>query len=151
MKLNQAGIDLIKRFEECRLTAYPDPGTGGEPWTIGWGSTGTDIHRGDVWTQAKADSRFLWDLSHISDKVSAMVKIELNDNQFSALVSFAYNCGLGNLKASSLLKYVNAGDFTDVPREFMKWNHANGKVLDGLTKRRHAEAELFLAKNLETE
>ncbi|WP_368517439.1 lysozyme [Rhizobium sp.] len=142
---NAASINLIKSFEGCKLTAYPDPGTGGEPWTIGYGHTGPDVHKGLVITQAQADALLVADLQKFETGVAKLIKVDLTENQKGALVSFAYNCGLGNLTSSTLLKKVNAKDFAGARAEFGKWTKAAGSVLPGLVKRRAAEAELFAA------
>lgn len=172
MKLNEDGINLIKHYESCRLQAYPDPASplaqqlqlppnarkdgweklSGAPWTIGWGSTGIDdsveqpvpIGPSTTWTQEHADARLQRDLTAFSSKVEALLKVDLTDNQFSALVSFAYNCGIGNLRSSTLLQLVNRGKFKAAADEFLRWNKAKGKVLKGLTSRREAERRLFL-------
>lgn len=146
MKLNQAGIDLIKRFEQCKLQAYPDPGDPNGPWTIGWGSTGSDINKDTVWTQQQADERFLKDAFEIAEEVNRLIAtpIWLNENQFSALVSFAYNCGADKLEHSTLMKCINKGSLDQVPTQLARWNKNNGKVLNGLVKRRQAEADLFM-------
>ena len=143
MKINEAGLNLIKQFESCRLKAYPDPATGGEPITIGWGHTG-GVKLGDVITQAQADAWLLEDVAKFEQGVSELVKVSLSGNQYSALVSFAYNCGLANLKKSSLLRKLNAGDIMGAADEFPKWNRGGGRVLPGLVRRRKAERELFL-------
>ncbi len=145
MKLNQAGIDLVKDFEGCYLTAYPDPGSGGDPWTIGYGATGPDIHPGLVWTQIQADNRLMLDLALCADQVTKVITTKISDNAFSALVSFAYNCGIGNLKSSTLLKLVNSNALDHAADEFPKWNKASGHVMAGLTRRRLAERALFKA------
>lgn len=145
MKLNKAGVDLVKRFEGCKLHAYPDPSTGGEPWTIGWGHTGKDVTKDTVWTQKQADDRLLLDLIGTTLQVSKLLKPTISDNALSALVCFAYNVGVHNLAASTLLHLVNASNSPWAALEFEKWNHANGKVLPGLTARRKAEKELFLS------
>lgn len=138
------GINLIKSFEGCRLTAYKD--SVGIP-TIGWGNTqyenGVKVKIGDKITQERADELFLLIVKKFSQGVNQRVH-EINQNQFDALVSFSYNVGLGNLDASTLLKKVkkNPNDPT-IPAEFHKWNRANGKVLPGLTRRRHAESALY--------
>lgn len=142
---NAATLNLIKSFEGCKLTAYPDPGTGGDPWTVGYGHTGPDVHKGLVITQAQADALLAGDLKKFETGVAKLVKVDLTENQRGALVSFAYNCGLGNLGSSTLLKKVNARDFIGAKAEFGKWNKAGGKVLAGLTRRRAAEATLFAA------
>lgn len=135
-------VNLVKRSEGCELEAYPDPGTGAAPWTIGYGRT-TDVHPGDTCTQAEADSWLLDELRGFGEDVEKLVKVPLTQNQFDALVCFAYNVGLGNLKSSTLLKLLNAGDYSGACAQFGRWNKAAGKVLPGLTTRRKAEAELF--------
>lgn len=148
-KLNQAGIDLIKSFEGWRSKAYVDPGTGGEPITIGYGHTTAagppSVHLGMTITPELGEQILIRDLAGAIasvDKLAANKK--LSDNAFSALVSFTFNLGQGNLAKSTLLKKVNAGDLQAAAAEFGKWNKAAGKVLPGLTKRRAAEAKLFL-------
>jgi GH24 family phage-related lysozyme (muramidase) len=151
VKISPDGIALIKRFEGCakrrpdgRFEAYPDPGTGGDPWTIGWGATGPDIKRGTVWTQEECDARLLKDLERFEKAVAAMVwDRPFKQHQFDALVSFAYNVGPANLKSSTLLKKHRAGDYIGAAVEFLKWTHAGGKRLAGLVKRRSAEAALY--------
>lgn len=137
-------VELVKRFEGCRLAAYPDPATGGAPWTCGWGTTGPTVSKGVVWDQATADAWLARDLERFAAGVDRVVEVPLTDNQRSALISFAYNCGLSNLKGSTLLRLVNAGRFTDAAEQFGRWNKAAGKVMGGLTNRRAAERDLFL-------
>lgn len=141
--LNQAGIDLIKSFEKCSLNAYPDPATKGEPYTIGWGHTG-GIKPSDVWSQDEADKYLTSDLAKVCQKLHTLIHVPLNDNEFSALVALSFNIGLGNFSSSSLLRYLNAGGVIPASKEFIKWNHANGEVMAGLTRRREAENKLFL-------
>lgn len=133
---------LIKLFEGCRLTAYPDPATGGDPWTIGWGSTGPDIRKGTVWTREQADARFAEHLESFGRGVAGMID-HATAHQMAALVSFAYNCGLESLRRSTLLRKHNAGDYAGAQAEFGKWTKAAGKVLPGLVKRRAAEAIMY--------
>ena len=83
-------------------------------------------------------------VTNFSSGVSKLLKIQVTQNQFDALVDFAYNVGIGNLKSSTLLKKVNAKNFSGAALEFIKWNKADGKVLPGLTKRRTAEKDLFI-------
>ena len=143
--INDAGVRLVQEFEGCKLEAYPDPGTGDEPFTIGWGSTGPDIGPGTVWTQEEADARFLDDLTKFGDGVDRLVRVPLTDNQFAALVSFAYNVGLGALAGSTLLRKLNAGDYEGAADQFPRWNKGGGRVLPGLVRRRAAERDLFLS------
>jgi lysozyme len=136
-------LALIKQFEGCRLKAYPDPGTGGDPYTVGWGATGPDIHPGTVWTQDQADNRLLLDVTRFARGVAKLVTVTLTEGQMAALISFAYNCGLRALGGSTLLRLVNAGDFAGASAQFGRWDRAAGKRLPGLTRRRAAERACF--------
>jgi len=144
MKLSQAGLDLIKRFEGCKLKAYQDAvGI----WTIGYGHTGPNVHEGLTITQKQADDILAQDAGRFASGVSANVNVSLTQAEFDALVSFAFNVGLGAFKTSTLLKLLNDNaDRTVVASQFLRWNKAGGRVLDGLTKRRNAEKALFLSK-----
>lgn len=142
--LNQKSIDLIKEFEGCVLTAYKDAvGV----WTIGYGHTSAagdpKVKAGLKISQEEAENILRNDLVKYEDMVKRNVKVTLNENQYGALTSFTYNLGEGNLKSSTLLKKVNAKDFSGAAKEFAKWNKAGGKVLAGLTRRREAERKLF--------
>lgn len=140
MQTNQAGLDLIKSFEGCKLTAYRDVvGI----LTIGYGHTGPDVKDGLTWTQQQADDALAHDLQKFETAVSECVTTSISANQFSALVCFAYNCGAGNLRSSTLLKDVNAGNVSDAAAQFGRWNKAGGNVVAGLTRRRQAESDLF--------
>lgn len=148
MTINQDTINLIKSYEGLVLQAYPDPATGDEPWTIGYGTTiypnGVKVKRGDIITKAQAESFLVSDITKFAIKVASLLKKNLTDNQFGAIVSFTYNVGLGNLKISTLLKKVNINpNDTSIANEFPKWNKANGKVMLGLTRRRKAENDLY--------
>ena len=145
MKLNKAGSDLIKSFEGLKLVAYK---CSANKDTIGYGNTfyedGSPVKPGDRITKERADSLFELIVSNFTEKVRKDVKTILTDNQFSALVSLAYNIGIGNLQKSTLLKKVNFNpNDPSIRAEFMKWNKAGGKVLAGLTRRREAEAKLY--------
>jgi GH24 family phage-related lysozyme (muramidase) len=148
---SQSAIDLIKQFEGCArkqpdgtYAAYPDPGSGGDPWTIGWGTTGADVKKGAVWTQQQCDDRLAGDVARFGTKVAALVGgAATTQPQFDAMVSFAYNLGIGNLASSTLLRKHKAGDYKGAAAEFGKWTKAAGKVLPGLVKRRAAEAALY--------
>lgn len=143
MTVNKAGLDLIRAFEGCRLDAYPDPGTGGEPITIGYGATG-GIKLGTKWTQAQADARLAQDVGRFSDGVAALLGLApTNENQFSAMVALAFNIGLGAFGSSTLLKKHKAGDYAGASAEFLKWVNAGGKRMNGLVRRREAEAQLY--------
>lgn len=139
MEMNELGLRILKSFESCRLSAYQDSAG---VWTLGWGSTGGDIGPGVVWTQEQANDRLKQDLEKFCKGVGDLVQVELNSDQFSALVDFAYNEGLHKLESSHLLSRINASDF-DIANEFAKWKYAGGEVLSGLIQRRKAEACLF--------
>lgn len=144
MTPSKACADLVKQFEGCVLKAYPDPGSGGDPWTIGVGATGPGISKGVVWTQQQADDRLMADLARFGRGVwNAIGEKETTQNRFDALVSFAFNVGLGNLLSSTLLRKHVAGDYEGAAAQFIRWNRASGKVMAGLTRRRAAEAALY--------
>jgi len=151
MKISEHCLSLTKESEGCSLTAYPDPGTGAAPWTIGWGNThpvdGTPVHKGMTITQEMADSMLESALNKCGERVFAMLSDiaikKLTQHQFDALVDFAYNAGEKNLQTSTLLKDLNAGNDEAAAAEFPRWNHAGGKVLRGLTIRRQKEQDLF--------
>lgn len=145
MEINKAGKDLIKKFEGCKLKAYKCPAN---VWTIGFGNTfyedGTRVKEGDVITQERADELFDIIISDFVRMTDALVKSDVTENNFSALVSFTFNVGTGNLKKSTLLKKVNANPKDpSIKAEFMKWTRANNVVLKGLVRRREAEAKLY--------
>lgn len=143
------GLGLIREFEGCArrrsdglLEAYPDPGTGGAPWTIGWGATGQGIGRGTVWTQAQCDARLAEDIArHACDVSGAIGAAPTTQGQFDAMVSFHYNTGAIG-RATLTQKHI-AGDHVGAAHEFARWNLAGGRVLPGLTRRRAAEAALY--------
>ena len=141
-EVNEAGVRLVQEFEGCRLDAYRCPA--GIP-TIGYGATGPDIRMGMVWTQEQADARLVEDLARFADGVERLVEVDLSDNQFAAIVSFAFNVGLGALRDSTLLRKLNAGDYLGAADQLPRWNKGGGRVLPGLTRRRAAERDLFLS------
>ena len=144
MNVSQRGIDLIKSFEGCKLTAYPDPGTGGAPWTIGWGTT-RGVRQGMTITQDEADLLLAEDVNTFAAAVNRLVKVPLNQNQFDALTSFAYNVGSSNLGSSTLLRLLNEGDYEGAAGQFGRWvKGGDGGTLPGLVRRRAAEKALFL-------
>jgi lysozyme len=145
MKLNKAGIDLMHEFEGCSLEAYLCPAN---KWTIGYGNTyyenGKPVQQGDKITQQEADHLFGLIAEDFAKRLRNLLRVIINENQFSALVSFAYNTGVANLKKSTLLKKVNANPLDPtITNEFMKWNKGGGKVLAGLTRRREHEYKLY--------
>lgn len=143
MRISDNGLAVIKNFESCKLEAYPDPGTGGAPWTIGWGHTGRDVKPGMKWTQKQADDALLADLARFENGVSSLVTIDLKQGQFDALVSFAYNVGLTALQNSTLLEMVNNKRFDQALAQFARWNKSGGRVMKGLIRRRAAESWLW--------
>ena len=139
MKTGTKGIELIKHFEGCELEAYK---CAAGVWTIGYGHI-KGVTSDSVITQEQAEQMLVEELNEYEGYINNMVTVPLSQNQFDALVSWVYNLGGGNLKASTLLKVVNSGEFKGVPEQIMRWNKAGGKVLEGLTRRRQAEADLF--------
>jgi lysozyme len=150
MKMTEEGLQLIKEFEGFRGMAYRDPvGV----WTIGYGHTSMagapDVKPGMVLTLLQANDVLKRDVETFAQGVSESLQRTLSPQQFSALVSFAYNVGLGNFRKSSVLKAVNAGDVQAVPRRLQLWTKAGGRTLPGLVRRRAAEAALFVTKGAE--
>ena len=144
----QQGVELIKSSEGLELEAYPDPGSKGKPITIGYGTTkinGANVLPGQKITAAYAETLLKADLKQFENGVKKYVKVPLSQGEFDALVSFSYNCGLGNLSTSTLLQQLNAGRYEAASEQFIRWNKAKGKVLPGLTKRRTREANMFRA------
>jgi lysozyme len=143
MQMSQGGIDaLLKKFEGCKLSSYRCPAN---VLTVGYGHTSAagapEVTEGMKITQAQAEEILKRDLVKYETGVHGMVKQPLTQHQFDVLTDFAYNAGLGNLKSSTLLKKVNAGQFDAVPAELMKWTKGGGKVLTGLVRRRQAESD----------
>lgn len=152
-RISPVGIALIKRFEGCAslrrdglVEAYPDPASGGDPWTIGWGSTGLWegglIGPGTVWTLDQCNARFERDLERYAEEVAqAIGNAKTSQAQFDALVSFHYNTGA--IARATLTRKHKVGDFEGAAHEFARWNKAAGRVSKGLTRRRQAEAQLY--------
>jgi len=135
-----------KRLPDGSCKAYPDPGTGGHPWTIGWGSTGKDITPDTVWTKEQAQKALE---EHVLYFLSGMLKLSPSlayeqPRRIAAVLSFCYNCGLGNYRISTFKKRVDSKDWFGASEEILKWNKAAGRVLPGLTRRRKAESLLLL-------
>ncbi|RGP40013.1 Lysozyme [Altererythrobacter insulae] len=149
MTAGSQAFELIKRFEGCAslrpdglVEAYPDPGTGGAPWTIGWGATGKDIGPGTVWTLEQCDARLAEDVArHAADVAEALGDTPTSQAQFDALVSFHYNTGA--IHRATLTARHRAGDHSGANDEFARWNMAGGRVLKGLVRRRQAEARVY--------
>lgn len=145
------GIALIQKWEgyakdlgDGRVQAYPDPATGGAPWTIGWGSTGPDITKGTIWTRAQAQERFEAHIAQFAAEVGKLLgTAPTTPDQRDALISFAYNLGSDSLRTSTLLRKHKEGDYAGAAAEFAKWINANGRPMDGLKARRAEEAALY--------
>ena len=149
MTPSQACVDLIKRSESCRLTAYQDPGG---VWTVGWGTTFPGLDAGFTWTQEQADNALLGAINVAGQMVSSLVEVPLTQGQFDALVDFTYNMGAGRLQSSTLLRLLNAGNYAVVPYELYHtdsagqpqgWVFQDHKPLPGLIARRQAEIALW--------
>lgn len=155
LTIGPEGIALIKRFEGCArlrrdgmIEAYPDPGTGGEPWTIGWGATGKGFETNErigpstVWTQAQCDTRLASDLTLYAEEVArAIGAAPTTQGQFDAMVSFHYNTGA--ITRATLTRKHKEADYAGAASEFARWNKAGGRVLKGLVNRRREEAKLY--------
>lgn len=140
LEFDRDGINLVALSESLRLTAYRDSvGV----LTIGYGHTGRDVYEGQTITQDEAEQLLMRDVRIAELDVKAAVKVPISQHQYDALVDFAFNLGGPALQGSTLLRLLNAGDYSGADGEFKKWDHAGGKVLPGLTKRRAAEAALF--------
>jgi len=142
MKASKNGIELIKKYEGCKLNAYLCPAN---VWTIGYGHT-KNVKEGDKITQEMAEQLLVNDLQQFENAVNAYCLRALTQNQFDALISFVFNLGSVAFRASTLLKRINANQMELAALEFERWNKAGGKVLEGLTKRRKDEKALFLKK-----
>ena len=132
-----------KRLPDGRCMAYPDPGTNGAPWTIGWGTAG--VSQDAVWSKEQADDALFVEAA---SKAAGLLSLspclaQASDTRCAALISFAYNCGLGNYRISTLRRRVNHGDWSGAAKEIIKWNKAAGRMLPGLTRRRCAEAAML--------
>lgn len=138
MKISNNCVSLVKQFEGFEAKAYKCPAG---VWTIGYGHT-LNVRPNDVITEAQASTLLEEELQEYAAKVAKIVP-SANQNQFDALVSFAYNLGVNALGTSTLLKKHLAGDYKGAQAEFLRWNKANGRVLTGLTKRRQQESTLY--------
>jgi lysozyme len=142
-QINGEGFQLLTTFEGCELTAYDD---GGGVWTIGYGHTGDDVYPGLTISQTQAEELLREDLEKFESYVEDAIEVEIDDNQFSALVCFCFNVGPGTegFGGSTLLKLLNDGDYQGAADQFPVWNKVNGEPWPGLTRRRLAEQALFL-------
>jgi GH24 family phage-related lysozyme (muramidase) len=143
-RINEEGFKLLTTFEGCKLKAYDD---GGGVWTIGYGHT-KNVSPGMTITQAQAEQLLHEDLERFESYVEDAVQVEVNEDQFSALVCFCFNVGPGidGFGGSTLLRKLNTGDYASATEQFPRWNKVNGEPWLGLTRRRLAEQALFLSK-----
>lgn len=132
---------LVRQFEGCKLTAYRD---GGGVWTIGWGHTGPDVHEGLIWTQAQADAALVTDLQTAAIAAHSLLKTPLTDKQLGALISLCFNVPVSDLRTSLLIPAINDGRWADAVRQWVRWDHDNGKEVKGLLRRRLVEASTYL-------
>jgi lysozyme len=143
--INQSGLELIKHFESLRLDAYQDSvGV----WTIGWGHTGLvkndmSVYQGQSITEQEAEDFLKQDLVIFEDAVTDNVNVDINSNQYSALVSFCFNLGATNLRKSTLLRKLNETNYFAAAKEFKKWSKAGGRRMEGLVRRRISERNLY--------
>ncbi|MTD37828.1 glycoside hydrolase family protein [Erwinia sp. CPCC 100877] len=148
MNISDNGLALIKRFEGCSLKAYPDPATGGSPWTIGYGWTrpvdGVAVHPEMVISKQKAEQLLRCGIVSYEQILNRLIRVRTSQNQFDALVSLAWNIGTRAFSTSTLLQKLNGGDYQGAADQFLCWVHANGQVMPGLERRRRAERALFL-------
>ena len=143
MRTGRDGVELIRHFEGCRFDAYLCPAG---VWTIGYGHT-ADVKEGDSIDQKAAEAFLIEDLESFEQAVTRLVEVPLTQQQFDALVSWTFNLGAGNLAESTLLRKLNNYQYAEVPEQMMRWVRAGGQVLDGLVRRRAAEAALFQNKD----
>jgi lysozyme len=142
MNASPAASEIIRHFEGCRLTAYPDPATNAAPFTIGYGCT-FGVKQGDTITQDMADLMLLRDIKRFEGSLNSYIKADVTQCQFDALISLVFNIGMGNFASSTLLKMINAGSADAAASQFLRWNKAAGREMPGLTKRRTAESLLY--------
>lgn len=135
--------NLVQQSETKRNQAYPDPASGGSPWTIGYGHTGPEVHEGLWWDDDMCLAVLRKDLDWAVACINDQVTVRLTQNEFNALVDFVFNIGGSSFRNSTLLKKLNSGDYAGAIAEFDKWDHAAGKVVQGLLNRRQKETELF--------
>jgi lysozyme len=140
--MSPAGVRRLKAHEGVVLKAYPDPATKADPWTIGVGHTGPDVHKGLIITEAQADELLRKDLTRFEAKVNKLAP-KTTQAQFDAMVSLAFNIGEDNFASSTLLRLHNAGDYAGAAAQFGRWNRAANRVMPGLTTRRADEARTY--------
>lgn len=147
MLVSKNGIELIKKHEGLRLKAYLCPA---KVWTIGYGATfyenGDKVKEGERISMERAEQLLTFHVGLFAKQVEKAIKVPINQNQFDALVSFAFNVGMGAFRGSTLLKMINvAPNVSGIREQFLRWNKGGGKVLVGLTKRREQESKLYFS------
>ena len=141
MSMSQAGLQLVMRFEGLRLTAYRCPAN---ILTIGYGHTGPDVEEGMIISEQQAERLLRADIEFAEVGVRAYATVPLTQGQFNSLTSFGYNCGIGALRGSTMLKKLNSRDYLGASEEFRKWDMVAGRHLPGLARRRADEKDMFL-------
>lgn len=144
MQTSDRGKAFIKGFESLELTAYPDPGTGGKPYTVGYGHVGPAIGPGTSITRERAEEFFEDDVRKAEICVTEAVDVTLTQGQFDALVSFVFNVGCAAFRKSTLLRLLNSGQEDAAAQQFGRWVNAGGKPMAGLRRRREAERKMFM-------
>jgi lysozyme len=142
MQYSAAGMAMTKSFESCSLTAYHGAADPPGIWTIGWGHT-KGVKEGDTCTQAQADQWALDDMQIVVNTINRDVTVQLTQGEFDALCDFGFNCGLHNLETSTLWADLQAGDYAGAAAQFPRWDHAAGKEVAGLLRRRLQEQAEF--------
>ena len=145
MNISEEGLSLIKKFEGCELKAYR---CAANVLTIGYGTTKGVTEDMEI-TKEEAESLLKEEMHEYEGYINDMIKVPLEQNQFDSMVSWVFNLGSTNLSSSTLLKKINNSEYDEVPSQIKRWNKAGGKVLDGLIRRREAEALLFEGKEWE--
>ena len=143
MNISAEGLSLIKKFEGCELKAYR---CAANVLTIGYGVTKGVTEDMEI-SQEEAESLLQEEMHEYEGYINDMVKVPLEQHQFDSMVSWVFNLGSGNLSSSTLLKKLNNSEYDEVPEQIKRWNKAGGKVLEGLVRRREAEALLFSGKS----
>lgn len=142
MKISDKGLLEIMQHEGVRFQAYPDPASGGAPWTIGVGHT-RGVLPGTTCTYDQAMAWLRQDVTWAENAVNSLVHVSLDQNQFDALVDFVFNVGVDQFEHSTLLRLLNEGDYDGAEEQFQYWVYAAGRVMPGLVTRRQDEAALF--------
>lgn len=142
--MNKTAYDLIASQESLRLHAYPDPVSHGPPFTIGFGATGPNIGPHTIWTEQQAIDDLQSRINVIQKQINDVVNVIMDRNMEAAIISFVYNCGFHTFQQSKMLIYLNNQDYQNAADDFLHYNHAEGKVIPNLTKRRSIERTLFL-------